>query len=394
MIKFILFTLIVFILLNSTHSIYGQLVSVENTTAKISSQDNITSSDTFTKKIEINKLWIYILSIFIIAIVTIIAFWVFNRAHKDNLQSLKDDGLINNIDEMHQGGFWDIIREGDYFPSLARFQLLLWTWVISFTLLSIYLIFLINGIVNPVLEMPTNILILLGLSTITPIVSNVISKEIHTRVLPSIPKKNKAPKISTMLLESGKPTIGRYQMFLWTFLAIFIYLGQFNNYVHGTSFDKLIPDVDDSLVILMGLSQGAYLGFKSVSRKRIYLTLQSQTPKDTKVDKNTPITATFNNDLDATTLDQNSIILTKKGSTDLIPGKSNVDQINTKMITFHPELPLEEGTIYNVKLSQNLKDKAGNNIESDEEWSFETNPAGQEPAKSTGVARASDLRSI
>jgi hypothetical protein len=40
----------------------------------------------------------------------------------------------------HKGGFWDIIREGDYYPSLARLQFVLWTFTISFTLLSIYLL--------------------------------------------------------------------------------------------------------------------------------------------------------------------------------------------------------------------------------------------------------------
>ena len=54
MIKFILFTLIVFTFLISTHNTYGQQVIIENTTANISSQDNKPSSDE-TKTSAINR---------------------------------------------------------------------------------------------------------------------------------------------------------------------------------------------------------------------------------------------------------------------------------------------------------------------------------------------------
>ena len=98
-------------------------------------------------------------------------------------------------------------------------------------------------------------------------------------------------------------------MFLWTFLSISIYLLQFNNYVNGPVINSIIPDVDDTLVFLMGLSQAGYLGLKAVAGRWIYLVLESSTPdKNTKVDKNTKIiTATFNNKLDETAIDQNLI---------------------------------------------------------------------------------------
>jgi hypothetical protein len=42
---------------------------------------------------------------------------------------------VNSVRNLGRG-FWDIIREGDYYPSLARFQFLLWTFAISFVFLS------------------------------------------------------------------------------------------------------------------------------------------------------------------------------------------------------------------------------------------------------------------
>jgi protein-S-isoprenylcysteine O-methyltransferase Ste14 len=244
MLKFILFALILFSFSIAIHGVYGQLVPIQNNTEieKENNQPTSTISQVY-KKIKI-EWWIFLLSILLIFIVTIISYWIIKRAQKSNSAS--------NTDDLYQGGFWDIIREGGYHPSLARFQFLLWTFVISFSLLSVYFILLRNGIVNPDLGLPTNTLLLMGISTAVPIISNVISKEKYTETLSSIPKKDKLPKFSTMLLEGGKPTLGRYQMFLWIFLSIYIYLLQFNNYLNGQVINNIIPDVDDSLVFLMG----------------------------------------------------------------------------------------------------------------------------------------------
>jgi hypothetical protein len=248
MIKFILFTLIVFTFFNSTHNIYGQLVPIQNIT-QIDKQNMAITDSTREgfKEIEKKEWWIFLLSVFLIFIVTIISYWIIKRA---------------------RGQFWDIIREGDdNHPSLARFQFLVWTFVISFTLLSVYFILLRNGIVNPLLDLPTNTLLLMGISTVVPIISNVIPRKKVTETSSSSPKENEVPKFSTMLMEEGKPTLGRYQMFLWTFLSISIYLLQFNNYINGPVINSIIPDVDDTLVFLMGLSQAGYLGLKAVAGK-------------------------------------------------------------------------------------------------------------------------------
>jgi hypothetical protein len=47
--------------------------------------------------------------------------------------------------DYYQGSLSDIIRDGDYYPSLPRFQFMLWTVVISFVFLSIYLLRIYGG---------------------------------------------------------------------------------------------------------------------------------------------------------------------------------------------------------------------------------------------------------
>src|SRR6476620_10035406 len=127
----------------------------------------------------------------------------------------------------HKGGFWDIIREADYFPSLARLQFVLWTFTISFTLLSIYLFMLWNNTLCWSV-LPQNILALMGISASVHVVSTVISREKYmSSIRGSLPCKENVPALSTMLLEHGKPTLGRYQLFIWTIISIIVYLGIF-----------------------------------------------------------------------------------------------------------------------------------------------------------------------
>jgi hypothetical protein len=95
-----------------------------------------------------------------------------------------------------------------------------------------------------------------------------------------------------MLEESKKPSLTRFQMFGWTWIGILIYIAILFSTVSTTLMDMQIarmyqqlqpneveytrlhcdnplrkltlPDIDPTLVILMGLSQGGYLGGKSL----------------------------------------------------------------------------------------------------------------------------------
>ena len=390
MFKLILFVLVIFSFFSIAQNIDEQVFDVRAQltgssddskitpqtfpTEVIGQENNATDPKPQLIKLNIHG-WEFPLAIFIIFIITVVLYWAIKRAIKDNVQSSKDTNSGNG-DEIYKGGFWDIIREGDYYPSLARFQFLLWTFVIAFTLLSSFIILIENNLIDRELDLPINTLILMGISTGVPIVSNIISAQNYTKTLPGIPKKKDVPKFSTMLLEHDKPTLGRYQMLLWTFLSISIYLFQFSHtmdqeLVISTEL-TIIPDVKDSLVILMGLSQAGYLGFKSVARKREFI-LESHTPNDGQiVDKNTDITASFNKDVDELTIDQNTIILKKDGSEDPIPGTITIDP-NKKTIIFKPKLPLEGSFTYNVTVSKNIKDTEEVNLKSDVSWSFETN---------------------
>ena len=125
--------------------------------------------------------------------------------------------------------FSDILRDGSGFPSLARFQFLLWTFITLFAVLGVYFIKLFMGVQATVEDIPRNLLILTGISIAVPIVSNPISNIKYGERKPptgTLTKESRR-RLATMLMENEKITVSRFQMFAWTIISIIVYLGFF-----------------------------------------------------------------------------------------------------------------------------------------------------------------------
>jgi hypothetical protein len=220
---------------------------------------------------------VFIISFITIFLITFIARIILRYARRSH----------PNIKE----GFWDIIRGDDWYPSLAIFQFLIWTFIITFAFLSIYLLRIFGGVLEPPPTIPTNILALMGISVAVPIVSGGVSRIKYTTSTSKDPPAE-LPQLSTMLEENKKPALTRFQMFGWTWIGIIIYIGilfstvstlmdigdaklcerlqpsemKFNQLHCDKPLRSLtLPDIDPTLVILMGLSQGGYLGGKIVT---------------------------------------------------------------------------------------------------------------------------------
>ena len=71
--------------------------------------------------------------------------------------------------------FWDIVRADDWYPSLSIFQFLLWTFVVIFAYLGVYLIRMSAGVFTPMSGFPPNLLTLMGISISVPVVSGGVS---------------------------------------------------------------------------------------------------------------------------------------------------------------------------------------------------------------------------
>lgn len=183
----------------------------------------------------------------------------------------------------NNANFWDLIREKDWYPSLSRFQLLLWFWIIGFSFLGVFIIRWIGG--EPAIpSLPDNILLLLGVVAAPAVASSSynaqkiqqVTRKYNLTIAQLATRPNPLPRLSTMLMEkvtddpndpTMKPTTTRFQMFAWTFITIIIYLVIFFSTIFSTVLSTVenltsIPDMNLTLVILMGLSQGTYVAGK------------------------------------------------------------------------------------------------------------------------------------
>jgi len=173
--------------------------------------------------------------------------------------------------------FGDIVRDGSGFPSLARFQFLLWTFIILFAVLGVFLTRLFMGISEIPEEIPVNLLILTGISIAVPFVSNPLSgikygeRKPPTGTLRDIDRR----RLATMLMENEKPTVSRFQMFAWTIISIIVYLGFFFSqtiFLLTDVNELVVPDIPQIFVYLMGLSQAGYVGVKGTISKSLTVT--------------------------------------------------------------------------------------------------------------------------
>lgn len=198
----------------------------------------------------------------IIADLAVLAiFWYILRRLKDEKISL--NGLLKT-------------RDGYY--SLANFQFFVWTLVFIFSLTTIKFVRLFNGNFNPIEDIPQQLLLLMGLSVAVTPISGAISEIKYPEKREDTEKDDKSKSFAGMLMEGGMPSITRYQMFAWTLISASIYLFV----VYTTLFDKnlditnlKLPDVDATLVFLMGLSQAGYIGGKLVTPGEIKITYVS-----------------------------------------------------------------------------------------------------------------------
>lgn len=208
----------------------------------------------------------------------------------DGLILLAADKILKRENRVYR--VWDLIRDGEGYPSLARFQFFIWTLIIIACFTTIVTLRMRTGLNLIPGQLPANLLILMGISTAVVPVSQEVSKDRYGQEAKSwrtlsegaLEKLKKDKPLRGMLLENGKPSFTRFQMFSWTLLSVFFYILGFAavvNTFHVEYFAHLalgetelaievakslaLPEIDQTLVFLMGLSQGGYVGGKIVA---------------------------------------------------------------------------------------------------------------------------------
>ncbi len=183
-------------------------------------------------------------------------------------------------------GKWDLmsLAEGDDgLPSSSQFQFMLWTLVVIFSYITIYAARAQMGEYGAITEIPVNLLILMGISSFALLGSRSITSYQLSSGTASIKKDRRPVKGSSfkhiICDDEGKPALNKLQMIAWTYIAIAIYIILVVKQV-GSGELPVLPDVDGSLLVLMGISQGTYLG------KRLMTTttpaIKELTPRNVK----------------------------------------------------------------------------------------------------------------
>lgn len=150
--------------------------------------------------------------------------------------------------------------------SLSLFQFLLWTLLISFLYITLWFLQLGAGSTQAPTTIQPELMLLMGISVAVPIANKGILeyKKFKERDEREIYEE---PRYSSMLEEQGRPSLLRLQMFLWTLAALVIYFWLFLTSLSTAAAGAVpgLPDIDPTLLFLMGISQAGYLGGQAYS---------------------------------------------------------------------------------------------------------------------------------
>lgn len=181
---------------------------------------------------------------------------------------------------------WDIMLDEDWYPSLPRFQIFVWTviivfafvWITSFKLINMNMLFA---------DIPYNLLILMGLSAGTYTVGTKLSQYGYNNPKTADLKDRKSHSFKTMLYEGDKKSLTRIQYFGWTIISIATYLVVVTiTMVYQQDIDVELPDIPGTLVFLMGIGQGAYLGSKFRLLENLFKEKDETNTSGTNADNN------------------------------------------------------------------------------------------------------------
>lgn len=162
----------------------------------------------------------------------------------------------------------EIVTGADGRPSTSKLQIFVWTIVVVFAYVALqvhrFSFGFYNGLPNGI---PQNVAIALGLSATTWVTAKAITSSQDKN---GTVNKNHRPAAGIGAIfqdDAGYPDLGKVQLLVWTVIALAVFLTQVIHQLHvqPTKDTGGMPDIDNTLMILMGLGQGAYLGKKLVT---------------------------------------------------------------------------------------------------------------------------------
>lgn len=169
-------------------------------------------------------------------------------------------------------GHWrlkEVFNGFDGFGSTSKLQWFLWLIAILFGYVATWVLRAEQGDYTALSDIPVNLLTVLGFSTGTAAAAKGITAgyvqtgKVAKTGVPANPTS--ATTGGVFQDDTGGPELAKIQMIAFTIIAIGIFLATvFHQIAIGDIKDGL-PNIDSSLLVLMGISQGGYLGKKLVT---------------------------------------------------------------------------------------------------------------------------------
>ena len=156
--------------------------------------------------------------------------------------------------------------------SLARLQLTLWTVLILATLLAIALASTLAGTANPLaIAIPEQIWVVMGISTTSLVSAPILQARKADAKL--IAYKAGFEEASWQDLFRGDETgnfpyldLAKIQMFFFTVVLVVVYGVGIAHLLAGSAAVTALPEMDSSMIALLGISHAGYLANKAVPR--------------------------------------------------------------------------------------------------------------------------------
>jgi len=153
-------------------------------------------------------------------------------------------------------------EDGRY--SSSKLQFFLWTGIVIWAYVALF----VRWLDLSKMQLPNNVLLVMGFSIITlTTAKGVTTAYVNSGRLLKPPALRK-PAITDLftLDNSDTPDLTKIQMLSWTLIAIGIYIFTVWGALSQSSSPTIFPNIDATLMALMGIGQGAYLGMKIVAQ--------------------------------------------------------------------------------------------------------------------------------
>lgn len=166
---------------------------------------------------------------------------------------------------------WKLVEGADGRASTSKFQWMLWIVVIVFAYTVLWVLRAKQGNYSAISQVPVNLLTVLGFSTGTAAAAKGITSgyvQTNRVAKPAATTQGTAAGATQggiLQDDTGVPELAKIQMVGFTLIAVGIFLATVIHQIVSRSVITTLPNLDSSLLVLMGISQGGYLGKKLVT---------------------------------------------------------------------------------------------------------------------------------